>query len=129
MKVLRTSLFVMNVEKALHRRRVQFGRTKYVLRTPRRKMTSGKLSYGPKVGHPLNARSECDVLWTTLALWDVDIPISYPHNAKTQQQKHRQYNPVYTKITFLLWNQMKNVYQRGPGRKIIGVSVSISDNY
>ena len=34
------------------------------------KRTSGKLSYGPKVGSPLNVASESDVLWTTLAEWD-----------------------------------------------------------
>ena len=34
-----------------------------------RKRTSGKLSYGPKVGCPLNVTSESDVQWTTLAEW------------------------------------------------------------
>ena len=69
MKVFRTSLFVADEEKALHRRRVRVGRTNNVLRTPGRKRAPGKLSYGPKVGHPLNVTSECDVLWTTLAEW------------------------------------------------------------
>ena len=69
MKVFRMSLFVADVEKTLHRRRVRIGRTYYVLRTPGRKMTSGKLSYGPVVGRPHNVTSECDVLWTTLAEW------------------------------------------------------------
>ena len=52
MKVLRTSLFVVDVENTLHRRRVRIGRCNYVLRTPGRKRTS-----------------ECDVLWTSLAEW------------------------------------------------------------
>ena len=69
MKVFRTSLFIADVEKTFYRRRVQVGRTNYVLRTPGRKRTSGKLSYGPKVGRPLNVTSENDVLRTTLAEW------------------------------------------------------------
>ena len=66
MKVDRTFLFV--AEKTLHRRRVRFGRTNNDLRTPGRIRTSGKLSYGPKEGHFHDVTSECDVLWTTLAL-------------------------------------------------------------
>ena len=69
-KVFRTSLFVEDVEKPMHRSRVQNWRANYVLRTPGRKRTSGKRSYGPKVGRPLNVTSECDVLWTTLAEWE-----------------------------------------------------------
>ena len=69
MKVFRTSLFVADVDKTLRRRRVRIGRSYYVLRTPGRKRTPWKLSYGPKVGHPLNVTSESDVLWTTLAEW------------------------------------------------------------
>ena len=69
MKVFRTFLFVADVEKTLYRRRVRIGRKNNVLRTPGRKRTSGKLSYGPKVGRPLNVRSEYGVLWTTLAEW------------------------------------------------------------
>ena len=56
--------------KTLHGRLVRIGRTNYVLRTSGRKRTSGKLSYGPKEGRPLNVVSECDVLWTTLAEWE-----------------------------------------------------------
>ena len=69
MKVFRTSLFVADVEKTLHRRRVRIGRMNYVLRTPGRNRTSGKLSYGPYVGRPLNVTSVYDELWTTLAEW------------------------------------------------------------
>ena len=54
MKVFLTSLFVPDVQKTLHRRRVRVGRTDYVLRTPGRKRTSGKLSYGPKVGRTVD---------------------------------------------------------------------------
>ena len=70
MEVFRTSLFVADVEKTLKWRRVRIGRTNYVLRTPVRSRTSGKLSYGPTVGRPLNVTSECEVLWSTLAEWD-----------------------------------------------------------
>ena len=73
MKVFRTSLFFADVEKTLHRRRVRNWRPNYVLETPGRKRTSGKLSYGPKVGRPLNVRSICDVLWTTLAEWVIAL--------------------------------------------------------
>ena len=45
--------------------------TNYVLRTPGRNMTSGKISYKPKVGRPLNVTSECDVLGTPLVDWVV----------------------------------------------------------
>ena len=72
MKVFRTSLHVADVERTLHRRRVRFWRKSYVLRTTGRKMTSGKLSYGPKAGRPLNVTSEYDVLRTTLAEWDAE---------------------------------------------------------
>ena len=73
MKVFRTFLFVADEEKTLNRRRVRVGRTTYELQRPGRKRTSGKLSYGPKVGRLLNVTSEYDVLWTTLAEWDVSI--------------------------------------------------------
>ena len=75
MKVFRTSLFVADVEKTLLRRRVRIGRTNYVLRTPGLKKASGELSYGPKVGRPLDVTSEYDVLWTTLAEWDSIISV------------------------------------------------------
>ena len=68
-----TSLIVADVENMLHRRLVRIGRTSYVLRTLERKRTSRKLSYGPKVGRPLDVTSDCDVLWTTLAEWVVDV--------------------------------------------------------
>ena len=40
------------------------------LRMPGRKRTSEKLSFGPKLGRPLNVTSKCDAQWTTLAEWD-----------------------------------------------------------
>ena len=70
MKVFRTSLFVADVENTWHRRCVRFGRTNYVLRTPGRKRTSEKCSYGPKLGRPLKVAFERDVLWTNLAEWE-----------------------------------------------------------
>ena len=36
----------------------RIGRTNDVLRTPGRKKTSGKLTYGPKLGRPLDVTSE-----------------------------------------------------------------------
>ena len=42
-KVFRTSLFVADVEKTSHRRRIRIGRTNNDLRTPWRKRTSGKI--------------------------------------------------------------------------------------
>ena len=74
MKVFRASLFVADVEKTLCWRRVRIGRLNYVLRTSGRKKTSWKLSYGPKIGRPLNVTSECDVLWTILVELVVDGP-------------------------------------------------------
>ena len=51
------ALFVADVEKKpSHRRRVRIGRTNNVLRTPGRKRTSGKLTYGPKLRRPLGVR-------------------------------------------------------------------------
>ena len=67
MQVFRTSLFVADVERTLHRRRVRIGN--YVLWMPGRKRTSGKRSYGPNVGRLLDVTTECDVLWTSLAEW------------------------------------------------------------
>ena len=58
-----------DLQNTLDRRRVRVGRKNHVLRTPGRRKTSGKLSYGLEVGRPLNVTSECDVLWTTLAEW------------------------------------------------------------
>ena len=72
-QVFRTSLFVADVEKTLHRRRVWIGRTNDVLRTSGGKRTSGKLTFGPKLGRPLDVMSEKDVLWTTLAEWEVSV--------------------------------------------------------
>ena len=43
----------------VNRRRVSVGRKNYVPRT--RKLTPGKLLYGPKVGCPINVTSEGDV--------------------------------------------------------------------
>ena len=57
-QVFRTTLFVADVEKTLHRRRVRIGRTNDVLRTPGRKKTSGKIIYGPKLGRHLDVTSE-----------------------------------------------------------------------
>ena len=64
------------------RRRARVGRTNYVLRMPGHKKTFAKLTYGSKVGRPLNVTSECDVLWTTLAksLWD-NLEVGIKHNA------------------------------------------------
>ena len=41
-----------------------------------RKLTTWKLSYGSKVGRPLNVASECNVLWTTFGGW-VNIKEAY----------------------------------------------------
>ena len=88
MKVFRTSLFVPDEEKTLDGRRVRIGRAKYVPRTSGRKRTSGKLSYGPKVGRPLNVTSICDVLWTTLAEW-----VSIPAGEALRLHKIKAYSP------------------------------------
>ena len=69
MKVFRTSFFVADVKKTLNGRRVRVWLANHIIRTPGRKRTSGKLSYWPKVGRPLNVTSECAVLLTTLAEW------------------------------------------------------------
>ena len=60
----------MSTEKRLQWRRVRFWRTNSVLWTPGRKRMSGKLSYGPEVGRPLNVTVGCDVLWPTLSDWE-----------------------------------------------------------
>ena len=68
MKVFRTSLFVADEEI----RSIDVAADSDVpitLYGRRDVKTSGKLSYGPKVGRPINVTSECDVLLTTLAEW------------------------------------------------------------
>ena len=47
------------------------------LRTQGGKGTSGKLSYGPKVGRSLNVTSESDVLWATLAEWVLENTLRF----------------------------------------------------
>ena len=62
----------------LHQRCVRVGRTNYLLRTPGHKKTFAKLSYGSKVGSPLNVTSEC-IVWAD-ALWD-SLEVGIKHNA------------------------------------------------
>ena len=52
------SLFVADVDKTSLRRRVRIERTNNVKRTPVRKRTSGKLTYGYKLGRPLDVTSK-----------------------------------------------------------------------
>ena len=78
MKVFRTSFYVLASADTY----VRIGRDvndTYFIRS-RRIRTSGKLSYGPKEGRPLNVVSDCDVLWTTLAEWDVCDIVATPPN-------------------------------------------------
>ena len=64
-----------------------------VLRTPRRKRTSVKLTYGPNLGRPLDVTSEQDVLWTTFAEWDY-LPISHKTPLKPCGQTHPPNSPA-----------------------------------
>ena len=68
------AVFVADVEKTFHRRCVLVSCTNDILRTPGRKWTSGKLSYGPKESRPIDVTSECDVLRTTLSKWNDHPP-------------------------------------------------------
>ena len=91
MNVFPTSLFVAGVKKTLHRRRAWVGRTNNVLRTQRRKRTSGKLSYGPNVGRrtmddpcrvgigrfmaPRNTRARC--LFAIVKMFGIKINVLF----------------------------------------------------
>ena len=67
MKDFWTSLFVADIGKKLHQRRVRVWRKHYVLWMPGHKRMAVELLFGPKVCRPLNVTSEFDILLATLA--------------------------------------------------------------